>query len=201
MRKKGNLPNQRIAAAIRMCKGHCKHISEKLHIDYHKALALKKDPLYRPIFEKVGIVKGGMPKDKQGYSTFNALGMERIIQTILDCGGIASKVSKKLKVGYSTVWAWKDRPEIAAAFQLAVEKNLDLGEDTLIKNMKSRDNVATIFYMKCKGAKRGYIETQRNVNITQDEYEKLNDNELESKLAALQRSIEAAENRTTEITE
>ena len=197
MRKKRNLPDQRIAAAIRMCKGHCKHISEKLHIDYHKALALKKDPLYRPIFEKVGFVKGGKPKGHRGYSSFDVIGMERIIKTIMDCGGIATKVAKKLNVAYMTVYNWKDRPEIAAAFDLAVEQNLDLGEDTLIKNMKRRDNIATIFYLKCKGAKRGYIETQRNVNITQDEYEKLDDNELESKLAALQRSIEAAENRSS----
>lgn len=200
MRKKRQLPERRILASIRRCKGHCKRISEDLHIDYHKALALKKDPLYKPLFEKIGIVKNGPQPDTE-INTLASLGIDRVIKAVMASGGIASKVAKKLKVSYMTVYNWKSIPEIAAAFQLAVESNLDLAEDKLITNMKARDDTALIFYLKCKGHKRGYIETQRNVQMTQDEYERMKEDEIESKLTALQRSVAAAENRVAQITE
>jgi hypothetical protein len=40
------------------------------------------------------------------------------------------------------------------------DATLDLAESILIKNIQAGDNVAILFYLKCQGKSRGYIERQ-----------------------------------------
>lgn len=51
-------------------------------------------------------------------------------------------------------------PELKAIANEAIESTLDLGEAELIKAMKKGNLTAIIFYLKCKGKHRGYIERQ-----------------------------------------
>mgnify|MGYP003339624926 CR=1 FL=1 len=66
-----------------------------------------------------------------------------------------------LKISRRTIYEWlKNDPEFAQARQDAEEKALDLAEKKLIKRMQNEDMTALIFYLKCKGKSRGYIDRQ-----------------------------------------
>lgn len=146
-------------------------------------------------------IGGGMGRKGAGTGSrfIKAVGKDTAIDLIMKHGGIVARIAKTLHMKYDTIAAWKKDPDLAAAFHAAAESTIDLAEDNLIKNIKSRDNTAIIFYLKCKGLHRGYIETQRNVNMTQNEYAQWKEEELDSRINALSGTIKAAENRITEV--
>lgn len=51
--------------------------------------------------------------------------------------------------------------ELRAAKEEALESALDLAENTLIKKIREGNLTATIFFLKCQGRHRGYIEQHR----------------------------------------
>lgn len=57
------------------------------------------------------------------------------------------------------VWRHKD-PEFAKAFDEISEVALDFAESKLLKLIDGMDTTATIFYLKTKGKRRGYVEKQ-----------------------------------------
>jgi hypothetical protein len=50
--------------------------------------------------------------------------------------------------------------EFKAAMDAVAESNIDLAEKSLMQQIKDGNPTSTIFYLKTKGKKRGYIETQ-----------------------------------------
>lgn len=56
-------------------------------------------------------------------------------------------------------WRHKD-PEFARAFEEVSEVALDFVETKLLKLIDGMDTTATIFYLKTKGKRRGYVEKQ-----------------------------------------
>lgn len=61
----------------------------------------------------------------------------------------------------------KESPEIAKAAADTVERNLDVAEATLIKQIGEGNTTALIFYLKTKGKHRGYVErTELRVEIS-----------------------------------
>lgn len=122
---------------------------------------------------------------------------ERIYAAIKRHAGLVSMIAKELKVHPETVRAWKSNPKVAAAFIEAKESTLDIAENKLITNIKKRDNTALIFYLKCQGIRRGYIEKQGTINY-QNEYEAMNDDELDRASRDISRDLEAAKNRASQ---
>ena len=59
-------------------------------------------------------------------------------------------------------WTNKD-PEFAEAVEEANEANVDFVESSLLQRINEGDTTAIIFYLKTKGKKRGYVETQEIV--------------------------------------
>jgi transcriptional regulator with XRE-family HTH domain len=111
--------------------------------------------------------------------------MELIMKAIYASAGLVSKVAKKLKVDRRTVQRWRDgNTEIAEAFDDAIEANLDLAEDKLLENVKSRDNTACIFYLKCKGKKRGYVEKSQVEHMGAMSFSQMDDKEVRKQIAA-----------------
>ena len=81
--------------------------------------------------------------------------------------GIVSTAAKKANVGRSTHYKWMDEdPDYKKAVQEVQESVLDFAESHLYKLVKEGNPAATIFYLKTKGKKRGYIERQE-IEVTE----------------------------------
>lgn len=80
-------------------------------------------------------------------------------EVLKECLGIVSTACLKLKVSRPTYYQWcKDDPEFNAICDAIDEDVLDLGESVLHQLVKEKNVVATIFLLKTRGKKRGYIE-------------------------------------------
>jgi hypothetical protein len=64
------------------------------------------------------------------------------------------------------LWLEKD-PEYKAEYERIGEQTIDFAENALLKSIKGGSDTATIFYLKTKGKKRGYIERQEIQNEVQ----------------------------------
>lgn len=77
--------------------------------------------------------------------------------------GIVTSAAKDVGIDRTTHYLWLKEDE---DYRLAVESiqdiTLDFAESQLHKLIKNDDTTATIFYLKTKGKKRGYIERIEN---------------------------------------
>lgn len=63
----------------------------------------------------------------------------------------------------STYHEWRKNDENFAQECLNIEESIiDFAESQLLKNIKDGKEVSLIFFLKCKGKKRGYIERQEH---------------------------------------
>ena len=75
--------------------------------------------------------------------------------------GIVSTAAKVAGIDRSTHYAWmKADPEYKKAVDSIQDSVLDFAESHLYKLVKEGNPAATIFFLKTKGKKRGYIERQ-----------------------------------------
>jgi hypothetical protein len=73
--------------------------------------------------------------------------------------GIVTSACKKAKIARSTHYGWMtDDPEYKAAVDALSDVALDFAESKLMQSINNGSDTATIFYLKTKGKKRGYIE-------------------------------------------
>tara|TARA_R110000796_G_scaffold5192_1_gene19760 strand:- start:2233 stop:2577 length:345 start_codon:yes stop_codon:yes gene_type:complete len=89
-----------------------------------------------------------------------------IIEALEQSLGVVTTACKKVGVGRTTFYGWIDSD---AKFKDAVNEiqdvALDFAESQLFKQIKENNTTATIFYLKTKGKKRGYLE---RLDITTD---------------------------------
>ena len=82
-----------------------------------------------------------------------------IIEALEQSLGVVTTACKKVGVGRTTFYGWLDSDK---DFKEAVDDiqniALDFAESQLHKQIKDGNTTATIFYLKTKGKKRGYIE-------------------------------------------
>jgi outer membrane lipoprotein-sorting protein len=75
--------------------------------------------------------------------------------------GVVTTACKKVGIGRTTFYGWlQDDPEFAKEVDDIQNITLDFAESQLHKQIKDGNTTATIFYLKTKGKKRGYIERQ-----------------------------------------
>jgi len=83
----------------------------------------------------------------------------RIIKAILECNGLLTIAAKRANVGVTTIYRYvNEYPSVKQASIEAKESMLDFAEGKLYSKIKAGDNVAILFYLKCQGKARGYIE-------------------------------------------
>ena len=76
--------------------------------------------------------------------------------------GIVTTACKIVGINRSTHYDWiKDDAEYRKAVESIEDIALDFAESKLHKQIETGDTTATIFYLKTKGKKRGYIERQQ----------------------------------------
>lgn len=82
-----------------------------------------------------------------------------------------------------THYSWVKNEKFAAAVLDISEVALDFVEGHLMKNIKEGKETSTIFYLKTKGKKRGYIETVHTVvQEVVDDISKMSDDDLKALL-------------------
>jgi len=108
-----------------------------------------------------------------------------ILEALEKTLGVVTKACKLAKVGRTQYYTWlKEDEEFAKQVQEIDNVALDFAESSLHEQIKDKVPTSTIFYLKTKGRKRGYIETKDITNnggsftnpfegLTLDQLEKL----------------------------
>lgn len=86
-----------------------------------------------------------------------------MLKSLRACYGIITDACADCGVSRKTFYQWlKDDEEFKKAYQDIRDVTLDHVEGKLFKKMESGNIAALIFYLKCKGKDRGYIERVEN---------------------------------------
>ena len=80
--------------------------------------------------------------------------------------GIVTDSCRQIGISRDTHYRWlKEDKQYKKAIKDIENVALDFAESALLQQIKKGNPLSTMFYMKCKGKKRGYIE-QQDVKIT-----------------------------------
>jgi hypothetical protein len=75
--------------------------------------------------------------------------------------GVVTSACKTVDISRETHYRWlREDADYKAAVEALSDVALDFAESQLHKQIKEGNSTATIFYLKTKGKKRGYIERQ-----------------------------------------
>ena len=86
---------------------------------------------------------------------------EAMLQALENSLGVVTVACKQTEIPRSTYYKWlKEDEEFAKSVKEIENIALDFAESQLHTQMKDGNTSATIFYLKTKGKKRGYIERQ-----------------------------------------
>lgn len=79
--------------------------------------------------------------------------------------GVVTKACEMVGIGRTQYYTWlKEDEEFAQQVQDIENVALDFAESSLHEQIKDKIPTSTIFYLKTKGRKRGYIETKDITN-------------------------------------
>tara|TARA_R100001460_G_scaffold22353_1_gene45470 strand:+ start:252 stop:605 length:354 start_codon:yes stop_codon:yes gene_type:complete len=102
---------------------------------------------------------------------------EAILQALEASLGVVTTACKKVGIPRSTFYKWCNEDEKFYSKVKDIENiALDFAESQLHNQMKDGSTSATIFYLKTKGKKRGYVEKQELDITSRDEPIKININ-------------------------
>jgi len=83
------------------------------------------------------------------------------IEALTKSLGIVTDACNESGISRDTHYRWmQEDPEYRAAVESLADVSLDFAESKLYKLIKEGNPAATIFYLKTRGKKRGYIERQ-----------------------------------------
>jgi len=84
-----------------------------------------------------------------------------ILEALESSLGVVTTACKKVGVGRTTFYQWlKDDEQFAAEVRDIENVAIDFAESHLHMQIKDGSAAATIFFLKTKGKKRGYVERQ-----------------------------------------
>lgn len=94
--------------------------------------------------------------------------------------GIVTQACKTVGIDRKRHYIWMNNdPKYKEEVEGITEETVDFAESSLLKQIQEKNTTATIFYLKTKGRKRGYVEAQININKDTTEVENLSDSELD----------------------
>lgn len=84
-----------------------------------------------------------------------------MLQALEETLGIVKAACMKAGVSRSTHYEWMNEDKAyKKACHLVIDDQVDFAESELLKNIKTGDVASIIFFLKCKGKDRGYVERQ-----------------------------------------
>tara|TARA_R110000803_G_scaffold44923_2_gene94874 strand:+ start:479 stop:892 length:414 start_codon:yes stop_codon:yes gene_type:complete len=95
---------------------------------------------------------------------------KKVVDALEKSLGVVTTACKIAEVSRTQFYQWlKDDEDFAKKVQEIENVTLDFVESQLHKQIKENSTAATIFFLKTKGKKRGYIERQEIDHTTQGE--------------------------------
>ena len=86
---------------------------------------------------------------------------KQMIKALHETLGVVSPACEMVNIARSTHYRWMELDEkYRKEVESVQEFQLDFVESKLFENIGNNDTTATIFYLKTRGRKRGYIEKQ-----------------------------------------
>ena len=86
---------------------------------------------------------------------------EKLLCALTNNRGNITKACEAANIGRKTFYRWRDKDEdFKQQCEDVGESLLDKSEDKLMELIEGGNVIATIFFLKTKGKKRGYIEKQ-----------------------------------------
>jgi len=105
---------------------------------------------------------------------------KRLISALEKSLGIVTKACKDADISRSTFYKWYGEDEEFKKQVDSVEEiALDFAESKLHEQIQDNNSSSTIFYLKTKGKKRGYVERQEQIISTSKQIFKIGDVEVE----------------------
>ena len=90
---------------------------------------------------------------------------EQVCKALTKHRGLVRYAAPELKISAKVLYEYINRSEkIAAAKELARDGGLDIAEKKLFDQIDEGNMTAIIFYLKCQGKGRGYIERTEGAN-------------------------------------
>lgn len=110
-----------------------------------------------------------MPKKIDEYglnsSTKNYVKKRAMILALQKTLGVITPAAEKSQIHRTTHYTWcNEDPLYKKACDEIAEIALDFAESKLYSQIRENNPTCTIFYLKTKGRKRGYIESTENTN-------------------------------------
>jgi hypothetical protein len=106
------------------------------------------------------------PKKPIRKSTQTDIRKKAFIDALEKSLGVVTIACRSIGLHRSTFYDWmRDDPEFKSLVDDLNEVTLDFAESELHKQIRDGSTAATIFYLKTKGKKRGYIE-RSDINMT-----------------------------------
>lgn len=95
-----------------------------------------------------------------------AINKKAVIEQLKDTKGIISIACQRVGITRQTFWMWlKDDPDFKQEVDEITEYQIDYVESRLLDKIEDGSDTAIIFYLKCKGKHRGYVEkTELDIN-------------------------------------
>ena len=117
-----------------------------------------------------------------------------VLEALEQSLGVVTSACKKVGVGRTTFYGWlADDEDFANQVKDIENVALDFAESQLHKQIKDGNPSSTIFYLKTKGKKRGYIEKMESEVINKNiDISNLSEEEYKKKLDIAKRVINAA---------
>ena len=102
-----------------------------------------------------------MKEDKEERHESRHIKKESLLKSLEQSLGVVTVACKKADIPRSTYYKWLKEDEVFAKQVMDIENvALDFAESQLHTQIGNGNTSATIFYLKTKGKKRGYIERQ-----------------------------------------
>jgi len=112
-----------------------------------------------------------------------------ILEALESSLGVVTSACKKVGIGRTIFYEWlKVDEEFLKKVKDIDNVALDFAESQLHQQIKSGNSTSTIFYLKTKGKKRGYIERMETENLNKNiDLSSLTDEEIEEQLKQARR--------------
>ena len=94
------------------------------------------------------------------FNTKNNPNWKAVIEALEKSLGVVTTACKQVGIGRTQFYEWLKDPEFKAEVDAIQDIALDFAESQLHQQIKGGNTAATIFYLKTKGKRRGYVERQ-----------------------------------------